>query len=251
MSEIFSPFKSKQKLIEIGICVLIFIGMAVPFKVMVLIKGFTEVRPVNIMPVVAGLLLGPAGAWGCAIGNLIADLFGTFSKASILGFIGNFFAAYLPYKLWHIKGRRETPNVKSNKNLLKYCLVSLGSAITTALFIACGLDILFNMWIPQVFWIVFLNDLGFPLVLGLPVLIVLTSEDSNLQITLPEKESSIQALAKKSLFSLKSILLWMLLISEVLLFVMITLGMRMTANVLTIIIGGVFVISLFSFMIID
>jgi hypothetical protein len=82
-------------------------------------------------------------------------------------------------------------------------------------------------------------------------LIVLTSEDSNLQITLPEKESSIQALAKKSLFSLKSILLWMLLISEVLLFVMITLGMRMTANVLTIIIGGVFVISLFSFMIID
>ena len=90
MNEILAPFRQKQTLAQIGLCALVFIGMAVPFKVMVLIEGFTEVRPVNAVPVVVGLLLGPAGAWGCAIGNLIADLFGTFSKASLLGFIGNF-----------------------------------------------------------------------------------------------------------------------------------------------------------------
>ena len=249
MSEIFSPFKSKQKLLQMGICALVFIGMAVPFKVMVLIKGFTEVRPVNAVPVVAGLLLGPAGAWGCAIGNVIADLFGTFSKASILGFIGNFIAAYLPYKLWHIVGRKGNPNVKSNKNLLKYVLISAASAIATAIVIACGLDVLFDMWMSQVFWIILLNDLGFPIILGLPVLIVLTSEDSKIKITLPE--NCIHAITEKRFLSLKSVLLMSFLVSELSLFLMITLEVRMTASVSMAIIGGIFTMSLLSFVIID
>ena len=78
MNEIILPFKRKELLLKMGLCALIFIGMAVPFKVMVLIEGLTEVRPVNAVPVVVGLLFGPAGAWGCALGNLVADLFGTF-----------------------------------------------------------------------------------------------------------------------------------------------------------------------------
>ena len=43
------------------------------FKVMVLIEGFTEVRPANAIPMVSGYLFGPFGALGCALGNLIAD----------------------------------------------------------------------------------------------------------------------------------------------------------------------------------
>ncbi len=130
MREIFSPFKSKRKLLQILFCALVFVGMAVPFKVMVLIEGLTEVRPVNAVPVVAGLLFGPAGAWGCAIGNLIADLSGTFSNASILGFVGNFIAAYLPYKLWHIVNREKTPNVKSNWSIVKYILIAAVASVS-------------------------------------------------------------------------------------------------------------------------
>jgi energy-coupling factor transport system substrate-specific component len=245
LREILSPFKSKQKLVEMGLCALVFIGMAVPFKVMVLIKGFTEVRPVNAVPVVAGLLLGPAGAWGCALGNVVADLFGTFSKYSILGFVANFIAAYLPYKLWHMKGRRETPNVKSNKNLLKYCFVSLASALASSIIITCGMDVLFNTWMPDMFWIVTSNNLLFPLFLGLPILIVLTSEDSNLQITLPEKDHCLDATIEKWFLNLKSILLLILMVSEALLFVMIALGMKMSASVLMSIISGFFIIALF------
>ena len=61
MNEILAPFRQKQTLAQIGLCALVFIGMAVPFKVMVLIEGFTEVRPVNAVPVVVGLLLGLLG----------------------------------------------------------------------------------------------------------------------------------------------------------------------------------------------
>lgn len=118
MIRVMRSLRQKETLLQIGLCALVFVGMAVPFKVMVLVEGFTEVRPVNAVPVVVGLLLGPAGAWGCAIGNLIADLFGTFSKASFLGFWGNFLAAYLPYQIWHTLKPGERPNVKPSLNLL-------------------------------------------------------------------------------------------------------------------------------------
>lgn len=242
MKEIFSPFKSKEKLLQIVICALIFIGMAVPFKVMVLIKGLTEVRPVNAVPIVAGLLLGPAGAWGCALGNLIADGFGTFSQASALGFIGNFIAAYLPYKLWHITKKRETPNVKSSKNIVKFILIAALAALATAIIIACGLDVLFGMWIPSVFWIIFFNDLGFSILIGLPVFIVLTSEESTLKITLPER--CPKKGMGKSDFPIEYLLLSAVVLSELVLLWMISLGMKMSAFPLMAAVGGISMLSL-------
>lgn len=242
MNELFSPFRSKEKLLHMGLCALVFIGMAVPFKVMVLIDGFTEVRPVNAVPVVAGLLLGPAGAWGCGIGNLIADLFGTFSKASILGFIGNFMAAYLPYKLWHIAGRKEIPNVKTYRNIIRYILITAIAALATALIIACGLDVLFGLWIPTIFWIILLNDLGFPILIGLPIFIVLTSEESTLKITVPER--GLQESRGKARFRIKYLLFLAVVLSELALLWMIVSGMQMSASLLMVITGGIFTLSL-------
>ena len=247
MDELFSPFRSRQKLLSMGLCILIFIGMAIPFKVMVIIEGLTEVRPVNAVPVVAGLLLGPAVAWGCAIGNLIADLFGTFSKASLLGFIGNFIAAYLPYKLWHISTRGETPNVKSYNNLMKFILITAIAALATALIIACGLDVLLGMWIPKVFWIIMLNDLGFPILIGLPVFIVLTSEESTLKITVPEK-CWHEGRGKVNSRS-KYLLLMAIVLSELALLLMIGLGIQMSESPLMSITGGIFVLSLLVFVV--
>ena len=246
MYELFSPFRSKQTFFQMGLCALVFIGMAVPFKVMVLIEGFTEVRPVNAVPVVAGLLLGPAGAWGCAMGNLIADLFGTFSKGSLLGFIGNFIAAYLPYKLWHISGRKESPNVKSCRNIVKYLLISVVAALATALIIACGLDILLGMWVPEFFWIIILNDLGFPILIGLPVFIVLTSEESKLQISVPKR--GLREDQGKGYFSLKYVLLGVLVLSELALLCLRASGEKMSESLLMGFAGLIFMLALLGFL---
>ena len=78
----------------------IFAAILIPFKGIPLIPGLTELRPANVIPVVFGLLFGPAGAWGAAFGNLIGDFFGTLGVGSFFGFWGNFLAAYLTYKLW-------------------------------------------------------------------------------------------------------------------------------------------------------
>ena len=78
----------------------LFAAILIPFKGIPLIPGLTELRPANVIPVVCGLLFGPAGAWGAAFGNLIGDFFGTLGIGSFFGFWGNFLAAYLTYKLW-------------------------------------------------------------------------------------------------------------------------------------------------------
>jgi energy-coupling factor transport system substrate-specific component len=248
MKDIITPFLSKQKLMQTGISALIFIGMAVPFKVMVLIEGFTEVRPVNAVPVVAGLLLGPAGAWGCAFGNLIADLFGTFSSASILGFFGNFIAAYLPYKLWHSISKKETPNVKSFKNVMKYVFISTSAAFATAILLACGLDMFLNLWMPQVFWIIAFNDLGFPLALGLPVFIVLTTHDSRFKITMPEENTAERTQTHPWL---KKLLFITLVVTETALVIMIAAGMQMSLSPLMLVTGSLFILSLSGFAVLD
>lgn len=180
----------KEKIWKAGLCALIFVGMAVPFKVMVLIPGLTEVRPVNAIPIVVGLLFGPAGAWGCAFGNLIADFFGTLSIASVFGFLGNFIAAYLPYKIWHMNGSGETPNVKTHKNIGRFVTISAFASLCVAIILSFGLDALNMVWGRSLFLIIFLNDLGFSLFLGLPVFIVLTSEQLNIFAVIPRTDSS-------------------------------------------------------------
>lgn len=245
MNEILAPFRQKQTLAQIGLCALVFIGMAVPFKVMVLIEGFTEVRPVNAVPVVVGLLLGPAGAWGCAIGNLIADLFGTFSKASLLGFIGNFLAAYLPYKLWHTIKNGEKPNVKSGPNLAIYIALSAISSLTVSIFLACGLDVWLKLWIKDIFYIVLYNNFGFPVVLGLPVFIVLTSDAHQFEPWMPPR-NGVRAGRKTTARALGLIMV----AAQIAILIMTNGGFVMSSFAPLTIAGVVFLLSLFGFILI-
>jgi len=243
MNEILFPFKQKRTLLQMGLCALIFIGMAVPFKVMVLVEGFTEVRPVNAVPVVVGLLFGPAGAWGCAVGNLIADFFGTFSQASLLGFFGNFFAAYLPYKLWHTWKEGEKPNVKSYRNIALYILLSAITSLAVAVFIACGLDVFQQFWSPKIFYIILFNDFGFPLFLGLPVLIVATCDDHNIEPHMPRNRERYGKGRKAAL--------WLFIAAQLAVLVMIIMGFSMSGFLPMSIAGVLFLLSLLAFIILE
>jgi energy-coupling factor transport system substrate-specific component len=223
---------------------LIFIGMAVPFKVMVLIPGLTEVRPVNAIPVVAGLLFGPAGAWGCAIGNLVADLFGTFSIASLFGFIGNFTAAYLPYKIWYMNGKLEAPNVKTNRNLLKFIFISMITSLCVAVILSCWLDILNITWGRSLFLIIFLNDFGFSLFLGLPVFIVLTTDQTEIGTIIPEPFFQ----GEKELI-IKKVLIAVVTVSEIIFSICVCIGIRVMQSWVMFISGIVLDVSVIAFMI--
>ena len=113
----------------------LFAAILIPFKGIPLIPGHTELRPANVIPVVCGLLFGPAGAWGAAFGNLIGDFFGTLGIGSFFGFWGNFLAAYLPYKLWQNRPLDQIP-----RHLPRFVAAVLLGAMSCALVIGFGVE---------------------------------------------------------------------------------------------------------------
>jgi energy-coupling factor transport system substrate-specific component len=113
----------------------IFAAILIPFKGIPLIPGITELRPANVIPVVFGLLFGPAGAWGSAFGNLIGDFFGTLGVGSFFGFWGNFLAAYLPYKVWQGRPLAELP-----KRPVRFVMAVFLGAWACALVVGFGVE---------------------------------------------------------------------------------------------------------------
>ena len=196
-----------------------FAVLGVAFKVMVLVEGFTEVRPANAIPQVAGLGFGWVGALGCAVGNLLADCFGTLNLTSLLGIVGNFMAAYIPYRMWYaVSG--ESPNVHSWKNLLLYVWTACMGALSCAWILGFGLELFFGLWIDTVYKYVLLNNLGFSLVLGLPIFILATSNSIRISMRAPGKwENPFQLQRKKWTFGI--------LIAASVFFVMIMIGIYM------------------------
>jgi len=146
MKDVFKMWKQTKMVVLVALCAGLYAAVLIPFKGFVIIPGITEFRPASALPIVFGLLFGPAGAWGSAIGNLIGDFFGSIGIGSAFGFVGNFLFAYVPYKLWHnlaiLDKEDKEPDLKSGKKIFAYVLVSIFGAVACALFIAWGLDIL-------------------------------------------------------------------------------------------------------------
>jgi energy-coupling factor transport system substrate-specific component len=131
----------------------LFAAILIPFKGIPLIPGVTELRPANVIPLVFGLLFGPAGAWGSAFGNLIGDFFGTLGPGSVFGFWGNFLAAYLPYQMW--RGISLAPH---GTQWLRFILAALLGGVSCALVVGFGLASLNLLPFSIIAIAVFLNN---------------------------------------------------------------------------------------------
>lgn len=167
----------------------VYMTALIPFKGFVIVPGFTEVRPANVLPVTLGLLFGPAAAWGAAIGNLLSDAFGgTLTSGSVFGFLGNFFSAFVAYKLWGHLGplsADEPPRMQSLAQLGEFVVIAFVSAAGTAAIIAWGLDLL-GLFSFSVFAIIItVNNFLAAAIIGPPLLYLLypRMEDAGLRYT--------------------------------------------------------------------
>lgn len=145
MKNIFNAWKDTKSVVLIAVSAAIYSSSLIPFKALVIIPGSTEIRPGAVFPVMLGLLFGPAGAWGSAIGNTIADIFGMFGPGTIPGFFGNFLYAYVPFILWNrigILSSASSPDFKSIKDIIQYIIVAVTASVTCALIIGWGLDVM-------------------------------------------------------------------------------------------------------------
>jgi len=127
MRELRSMWGNTRMVVLSAISASLYAAVLLPFKVVPLIPGVTELRPANAIPVVCSFMFGPAAAWGAAIGNLIGDFFGGVGPADIFGFFANVMYGYVPYKVWQVMAKNQAPGIRSPRTALTYvvaCLVA-------------------------------------------------------------------------------------------------------------------------------
>ena len=161
--------------------VVMFTVLSASINVMQFAGGYSQIRPVNAIPAPVGLVFGQVGALACALGNLLGDLlhFDRYGGTAVLGVIGNFLLAYIPYKVWRaIYG--DTVCVHSWRQIGLYVWTGVLSCLSCALILGFGLELITGEWYKEVVSGIFFNNITFTMALGLPVLIVLTSVDFGL-----------------------------------------------------------------------
>ncbi|MFC4540537.1 QueT transporter family protein [Halosolutus amylolyticus] len=176
MRELVTMWRDTRMIMLVAVVAAVYAALLIPFAGLVLVPGITAVRPGNVIPVIFGLMFGPAAAWGSAIGNLINDIFaGTFGPGSLFGFIGNFFFGMLGYKLWGNLGPLSSgvePDFRENagRQLVEFVAVAVAASAACAAIIAWGLEVLGLFPFSVLGTLIFLNNTLATVVLGPPLL---------------------------------------------------------------------------------
>jgi energy-coupling factor transport system substrate-specific component len=138
MHELAGVWTDRKGLKWIAVSALLYALVLIPFNQLNGDIAGIPVRPAAALPVVLGILWGPAAAWGFGIGNIAGDFFGSWSPMSIAGFLINFLYPYLSYLLWHrlVKGRE----VRMDRfYFLCFLVVTFVATLASmALLAACG-----------------------------------------------------------------------------------------------------------------
>ncbi len=159
-------------LVTVAICAALFGGGLALSAGIVFVPGIAYLRPAQALTTVFGILFGVPGAVGSAVGNFIGDIFaGTLTLGSIAGFIGNFFSAYVP---WRIVYRPDQAEVNTPGKIVRYLLAVVAGAFVIAFYIPWWIAVL-GIVPPQVAWIgvfgnIWLNGLLTPWTIGLVLL---------------------------------------------------------------------------------
>ena len=179
MRELLTMWRETRMVMLVAVVAATYAATLFVFAGLVILPGFTGVRPGAVVPVVFGLMFGPAGAWGAAVGNLLNDVVtGQLTPGSPFGFLGNLVYGLLGYKLWGNLGPlssglapdfRERPG----RQLLEFVVVGLAATAACAAIIAWGLDLLGLFPFSVFATIVFLNNAIAVVVLGPPLLYLL------------------------------------------------------------------------------
>jgi energy-coupling factor transport system substrate-specific component len=174
MHELAEVWTEKKGLALIAVNAFLYALLLIPFnQVHWDIAGIT-VRPAAALPVVFGILWGPAAAWGLGIGNIAGDLFGSWSPMSIFGFLANFLYPYLSYLLWHRLMRGRDVRMDSS-GLVLFWMVTFITTLACMFLLAVSGTIFFNRPFESKFISYFGNNILWAMAVG-PVLFRLTLE---------------------------------------------------------------------------
>lgn len=128
----------------------------------------------SVIPVVAGLVLGLPGAVGAVLGNIILQLIALEGlRFNALDCLGVFLMAYFPFRLWFAyQSKKASFYVYNNRTFLKYCFVVFLNALLGTGLAHAARSYGENYFIIMDVWSVFSNMFLFPVLLGIPLLML-------------------------------------------------------------------------------
>ena len=140
MKTLFSVWKVTLMVVLTALVGALHAAILIPFKLLVIIPGVTEIRPANAIPIACSLMFGPAAAWGAAIGNTIGDMAFGFGPGTFFGMIGNFLYGFAPYALWRAVFGSTVPDARKASHWAMLVFVTLVASSVCAWTIGWGID---------------------------------------------------------------------------------------------------------------
>ncbi|MBP1929951.1 energy-coupling factor transport system substrate-specific component [Methanolinea mesophila] len=138
MHELAGVWTDRRGIAFIAVTAVLYAMLLIPFNQASLVVAGISIRPAAALPVVFGILWGPAAAWGIGIGNVAGDLFGSWSPLSIFGFLINFIYPYLSYLLWHRLMQRRTIRMSPYALGMYWIVAFVATLICMALLATAG-----------------------------------------------------------------------------------------------------------------
>ena len=152
----------------------------------------------SFLPPILGLMWGPIAAFGVSLGELLSNNF-LYHYNEV---ISTFFAAYLPYKLWHLVliDKKNYIFAFTTRNLLKFIAIIFVVTLLTSAFVGLTTNEreIFNLQLqnPKEYAeLLFLNNFDIILFFGMPIFFILISHGYNFYIP---NSTKVQPLKKES-----------------------------------------------------
>lgn len=160
-----------------GVLIIVYLIIAIPFKVMSVIPGFTDIRPVMLLKPVYGVFFGIPGCIAFAVGNLIGDIMSDSLRwSSIAGFAANFLGPFVFYLFWN-RISKSPFSLRTGVSILKHIALIAVSALMEAIIIVPAVKWVYSeIDVILLFSTVVLNGAVFPIMIGIPLMILMQEE---------------------------------------------------------------------------
>jgi energy-coupling factor transport system substrate-specific component len=174
MNSLKLVWKDTRMVVLTALSAALYAAILIPFKILPIIPGVTEIRPANAIPIVTSILFGPAGAWGSAFGNLIGDFFLGLGPGSLVGMVGNFLFGFVPYVFWRAMFGSALPESGKRSHWAWLMFVCVVASAACAFTIGWGIDVIIK-GVPFAILgsIIFFNNFLMSAILAPPLLFAL------------------------------------------------------------------------------
>ena len=140
--------KNFQKNILIAIlCGLIFFALGEPCRELFKISDTTEVRIVAAFPLLFGITFGFWGVFGCAVANLVADIYSGYAAIIFIpGFFVQIVYGYIPALIWNRLRRNDENKFKLDKvyKNVQYMVIVILDSLASAIMVVSVIKLMFD-----------------------------------------------------------------------------------------------------------